>query len=72
MQAEAKSLSIGDLVALSVRLDGLTAAQNPTILSSALKIAFTERELYDRYLSSLVVDADRAKALLEVFDKVRP
>jgi len=59
-----------DLTVLTARLDGLSTDQNPEDLSRALVIAFKECELYGRYLSSLVGDVNRTKALLEVFDKV--
>ena len=61
---------IGGLTTLTARLDGLCTDQNPEDLSKTLRIAFTERELYKLYLSFLAADEKRAKALLEVFDKV--
>jgi len=61
----------GDLTVLTARLDGLSADQNPEDLSRTLGTAFEDRKLYKRYLSSLVGDVKRAKALLEVFDKVQ-
>jgi len=45
--------------------------QDSCDLADALRAAFKQRQLYDLYLSSLVGDTTRAKALLEVFDKVR-
>lgn len=72
MSTGGESPLIGDITTLTTRLDGLSADQNPEILSSTLKIAFTERELYKRYIYSLAEDTERAKALLEVFDKVCP
>lgn len=63
---------IADLTALTARLDGLSTDQNPEDLSSALRAAFEERELYNLYISFLAADKKRAKALLEVFDKVCP
>jgi len=72
MTTGARPSLIGDLTALTARLDGLCADQNPEGLSSTLKIAFKERELYNLYISFLVADEKRAKALLEVFDKVCP
>ena len=60
-----------DLTAFTARLDCLRPDQNPDDLSNALRAAFKERELYSAYISSLVVDTKRVKALLEVFDKVR-
>jgi len=62
----------GDVAALAARLDGLSPDQDPEDLSRTLRIAFEERELYKHYLSSLDGDVKRAKALLEVFDKVHP
>lgn len=62
----------GDVAALTARLDGLSADQNPEDISRTLGIAFEGRELYNRYLSSLDGDVNRVKALLEVFDKVHP
>ncbi|KAF9647764.1 kinase-like protein [Thelephora ganbajun] len=69
MPMEAKSSLIGGLPALTAQLDALCADQNPGDLSSALRTAFAERELYTMYLSFLAADEGRAKALLEVFDK---
>ncbi|KAF9643599.1 kinase-like protein [Thelephora ganbajun] len=69
MPTEPKASPIGDLTALTAWLDALCADQNPGDLSSALRIAFAERELYSEYLSSLAPGEERAKALLEVFDK---
>jgi hypothetical protein len=43
----------------------------PNDLSNALWAAFKQRELYNLYISSLAGDTERAKGLLEVFDKVR-
>ena len=63
---------IADLTALRARLDGLCADQNPEGLSDTLKIAFKEHELYNLYVFFLAADKKRAKALLEVFDKVCP
>ena len=60
-----------DLTAFTARLDDLRADQNPDDLSNALRAAFKERELYHQYMSSVVGDTMRVKALLEVFDKVR-
>ena len=57
-----------DILAL---LDGLSADQDPDDLSNALRAAIEEREQYDVYISSLMGDTKRVKALLEVFDKVR-
>ena len=61
---------IRDLTALATRLDGLCTDQNPEDLSNTLRIAFEEREIYKLYISFLAADEKRAKALLEVFDKV--
>lgn len=61
---------IGNLTALTARLDGLCTDQSPQDLSSTLRSAFTERELYNLYISFLAPDEIRARALLEVFDKV--
>ena len=71
MSRGAQPSSIDDLAAFTARLDGLHVDQNPENLSNALRAAFREHELYDRYISSIVEDTERAKALLEVFDKVR-
>jgi len=60
-----------DLAAFTARLDDLRADQNPDDLSKALRAAFKECELYDAYVTSLVGDTKRVKAILEVFDKVR-
>ena len=62
---------IAPLIALTAQLDGLRADQSPEDLSAALKIAFEKRDLYELYVSSLVEDEKRTRALLEVFDKVR-
>ena len=61
---------IDDLTAFTAQLDGLQADQCPDDLSSALQVAFEQRDLYDSYVSSLVGDIGRAMRLLEVFDKV--
>jgi hypothetical protein len=63
---------IGDLTALTTRLDGLCTDQDPEDLASTLRTALKERELYNLYISFLAADEKRAKALLEVFDKVCP
>jgi hypothetical protein len=68
---ETKHSLIGVLVALTTLLDGLRAEQDPGDLSIALRSALADRDLYNLYLASLVEDQERAKALLEVFDKVR-
>ena len=60
-----------NLAAFTARLDDLRADQNPDDLSNILRAAFKERELYNTYITSLVGDTKRTKALLEVFDKVR-
>lgn len=72
MPMEAKASLIGGLAAFTAKLDGLCADQNPDDLCEALKSAFTEPVLYKIYLSFLVVDETRAKALLQVFDKASP
>ena len=41
-------------------------------LSDTLRAAFEEHELYNLYIYFLAADNERAKALLEVFDKVCP
>lgn len=71
MPTEANASLIDGLATLTAKLDGLSADQDPGDLSNALMSAFTERELYKTYLSSVVEDEARVKALLEVFDKVR-
>ena len=68
----AKSEVVFDLAALTALLDGLCTDQSSEDLSKTLEIAFVERKLYKLYRSFLVKDKKRAKALLEVFDKVRP
>ena len=70
MTTEAKTSLIGALIALTASLDGLCTDQDPEELSNTLRIAFKEPELYNMYISLLVVDEERAKALLGVFDKV--
>jgi hypothetical protein len=72
MPTGARPSLIGDLTALSARLDRLCTDQNPEGLSDILRAAFKERELYNLYISFLEVDEKRAKALLEIFDKVCP
>jgi len=62
--------SVGNLATPTTRLDGLSTDKSPEDLSKALWIVLGERELYKCYLSSLVGDKKRVKALLEVFDKV--
>ena len=62
---------VDSLATLTAKLDSLSADQAPGDLSNALRSAFTQRELYDTYLSSVVEDKARVKVLLEVFDKVR-
>jgi len=71
MPTEAKLSLINDVPTITAQLDGLCADQNPNDLCEALGAAFAERELYNRYRTSLVEDVERAEALLEVFDKVR-
>ena len=61
---------VDDLATFKARLDGLCTGQNPDDRSNALQAAFEEPGLYDAYVSSL--DAERARELLEVFDKVCP
>ena len=61
---------IAPLIALTAQLDGLCTDQNPEDLSTALRVALAKRDLYKMYVSFLVQDEKRAKALLEVFDKV--
>lgn len=71
MSTEARTSLIDDLAAFTARLDGLRPDQHPDDLSSNLRVAFQQRELYDTHTSFLAKDVQRAKALLEVFDKVR-
>jgi hypothetical protein len=71
MSTEVRPSLAGDLTTFTTRLDGLRANQNPNDLSNALWAAFKQRELYNLYISSLARDTERAKGLLEVFDKVR-
>ena len=61
---------IAPLIALTAQLDGLCTDQTPEELCTALKIAFEKRDLYKLYVSFLAQDEKRARALLEVFDKV--
>ena len=61
---------VDDLVTFTAQLDRLRADQDPDDLSDALHAAFKQHKLYEEYFSSLVTDAERAKELLEVFDKV--
>ena len=67
-----ESLLSGALAAFSARLDSLRTDQSPEDLSNALLVAFKQLELYNLYVSSLIGDMERARALLEVFDRVRP
>ena len=71
MSTGARPSSIDELNTFTARLDGLRVDQDPDDLSNALRAAFEKPELYDLYISSLVGDTERAKTLLEVFDKVR-
>ena len=61
--------SADDLAAFAAQLDGLRSDQNPENLSNALRVSFRRCELYNVYSSSLVEDAERARALM-TFDKV--
>ena len=70
MPTEASASLTDGLANLTAKLGNLSADQDPHHLSDALRSAFTERELYDTYLSSVVEDEARAKVLLEVFNKV--
>ena len=70
MSAGVQPSLIDDLTAFTARLDGLQVDQSPDDLSSALRIAFEQRDLYDSYVSSSIGDTGRAMRLLEVFDKV--
>ena len=72
MPMEVKASMISDLATLTARLDGLSPDQNPHDLLKTLKSALTDRALYRIFLSSLAADEARAKAFLEVFDKVGP
>ena len=71
METGPRSSLIAPLIALTAQLDGLCIDQSPEDLSTSLKVAFEKRNLYELYVSSLAQDEKRAKALLEVFDKVR-
>ena len=71
MSMGTQSSSVDDLTAFNTLLDGLRAYQNPDDLSHVLRAAFRQRVLYTLYVFSLVGDTERAKALLEAFDKVR-
>jgi hypothetical protein len=71
MPTEVQPPLAGDLTAFTARLDELRADQNSNDLSDALWATFKQRELYNSYISSLAGDTERAKGLLEVFDKVR-
>ena len=71
MPTEANPSPIDGLAILTAKLDSLSAGQDPDDLFDALMSAFTECELYNTYLSSIVEGEARVKVLLEVFDKVR-
>ena len=60
---------IGGLTALTALLDSLRAEQDPIHLSKVLRSAFAERELCKVYLSFAGEDQEKARVLLEVFDK---
>ena len=70
MSTEVRPSLVDGLTAFTTRLDGLRADQNPDDLSDVLRAAFKQRRLYDAYISSLIGDPERARTLLEVFDKV--
>ena len=70
MVTEVKASLIGGLATLAAKLDSLCVDQDPEELSTALRSAFTERELYKVHISFLAEDKEKAKVLLEVFDKV--
>lgn len=70
MSTGGQSSRIDDLAAFTAKLDGLRADQDPDDLSIALRAAFKRRKLYDSYVSTIVKDTERAKVLLEAFDKV--
>lgn len=61
---------IDDLAALAARIDALHAEQNPDDLSHVLRDAFTQDMIFKLHVLPLVGDIERAKALLEIFDKV--
>ena len=69
---ETEPLLSGALAAFTAHLDALRIDQSPEELSNVLRAAFKQRELYNFYAFSLVRDMERAKVLLEAFDKVRP
>ncbi|KAF9780742.1 hypothetical protein BJ322DRAFT_279145 [Thelephora terrestris] len=66
---ETEASSLSGLGILTAQLDGLNADMDPEDLAGVLNSAFAEDELYQRYISSVLDDEARAKALLEVFDK---
>ena len=70
MPTEASDSSIDGLAILTAKLDSLNVDQDADDLSDVLRSAFTECELYNTYLSSVVEDEAKVKVLLEVFDKV--
>ena len=71
MSTETQPSLVDSLPSFTAGLDGLRTDQDPDELSRALLAAFKKRVLYNLYVSSLVGDTKRAKALLEVFDNVR-
>ena len=70
MPTETSDSSINGLAILTAKLDSLSVDQDPDDLSNILRSAFTDCELYNTYLSSVVEDEARVKVLVEVFDKV--
>jgi hypothetical protein len=71
MQTVVQPSLTGVLSTFTAQLDALHVDQSPDDLSNALRAAFEQRQLYHLYVFTLAGDLGRAKALLEVFDKVR-
>ena len=71
MSTGARASFADDLVAFTARLDGLHTDQDLDNLSDALRTALEERELNDMCISCLINDTERARVLLEAFNKVR-
>jgi hypothetical protein len=58
-------------VNLAVQLDQLQADNCPKYLAKCLQSSLEQRHFYDEYVLKLEKQAEKAQALLEVFDKVR-
>ena len=57
-------------VKLAVQLDQLQADNCPRYLARCLQFALEQRHYYDQYISKLEAQVEKARPLLEVFDKV--